>query len=347
MVNNLFENSYYLLFILAFGLSYSLTPWARKLSQKMGMVDVPNHRKVHKIPVPYGGGIAIFLGFLLALFFLFPLSKHIIAFVLAASILVACGIYDDSKGLSAIPKFIIQSLAALIVIWAGISIDMGVLLRGRLSDFQFLAIPLTYFWLVGITNAINLIDGLDGLAAGVSTISAFTLAVVSWMNGSNEVATLALILGAASLGFLPHNFRSRVFMGDAGSMFLGFSLAVFSVLGSVKLAAAFSLFVPVMILAIPIFDTLFAIFRRLASHQSIFEGDKKHLHHRLLEMGFSPLQTVIFIYLLSFLFGAIAIFSAMIRPRDAYIVFLISFVAIFLIIISLVLIHQKRSGNKS
>ncbi len=331
--------------LIAFGVSYTLTPWARKLSQKYGMVALPNHRKMHNEPVPYGGGIAIFLGFFAALFLSGLIEGKVIGFTLAALIIIFAGLYDDFKELRALPKFLLQSLAAIVIIKSGIVIDMSVLLRGHVAEFQYLSIPLTYLWIVGVTNAINLIDGLDGLAAGVTTISAFTLATVSWINGAHDVTVMALILGAASLGFLPHNFRTQVFMGDTGSGFLGFSLAVLSILGSVKLAAAFSLFVPIMILAIPIFDTLFAIVRRLITKRPIYEGDKKHLHHRLLELGFSPLQTVIFIYLLSFLFGGMAIFSAMVRPRNGYIIFLTSLALVAAGSLILVWIHQKRSKS--
>jgi len=342
------NNLYFLLPVIAFGVSYALTPWARKISESCGMVDEPNHRKMHSTPVPYGGGIAIFLGFLAAFLLSGALDNtKAVGFLIGALILVATGIYDDLKGLHALPKFVMQSIAAVVIIHFGITIDMSVLLRGRVAEFQYLSIPLTYFWIVGVTNAINLIDGLDGLAAGVSTISAFTLAAVSWINGMHDVTLLALIIGAASMGFIPHNFRSQVFMGDAGSMFLGFSLAVLSIMGAVKLAAAFSLFVPIMILAIPIFDTIFAIIRRVVTRRPIYEGDKKHLHHRLLELGFSPLQTVIFIYLLSFLFGGMAIFSAMVRPRNGYLIFLFSLALVAVGSIILILIHQKRSKTNA
>lgn len=334
-----------LLPLLAFGVTYTLTPWARRFSQKWGMVALPNFRKMHKEPVPYGGGIAIFLGFFTALFLSGLVEGKIIGFLLGALIIILTGLYDDSKELKALPKFLLQSLAAVVIIKSGIVIDMSVLLRGHVAEFQYLAVPLTYFWIVGVTNAINLIDGLDGLAAGVTTISAFTLATVSWINGAHEVIILSLMLGAASLGFLPHNFRTQVFMGDTGSGFLGFSLAVLSILGSVKLAAAFSLFVPIMILAIPIFDTLFAIVRRIINKKPIYVGDKKHLHHRLLELGFSPLQTVIFIYLLSFLFGGMAIFSAMVRPRSGYLIFLFSLALVATGTVALIWTHQKRSKS--
>lgn len=342
-------NFNYLYFIpfIAFGVSYILTPWARKISVNCGMVAVPNHRKIHKGLIPYGGGIAIFLGFLASFLLFRQTGFQATGYIIGAFIIITLGIYDDLKGMKALPKFAFQAIAATIAIYFGLQINMDVILRGHLADWSFLSIPLTFLWIVGITNAINLIDGLDGLAAGVVTISAFTIATVSWVNGSHVVTLLSLSLGMASLGFLPHNFRSQVFMGDAGSQFLGYSLAIFSIMGSTKLAAAFSLFVPVMILAIPIFDTLFAIVRRIVTKRPIYEGDKKHLHHRLLELGFSPVQTVVFIYILSFLFGGLAILSSMVKARYGYYIFGGSLIFILLGSLYLVYLHQLNGKIKN
>lgn len=331
----------------AFIVSYFSTPWVKKISHKLGAVDVPNHRKVHKTPVARGGGAAIFLGFFIAFLFLNRFSPEIIGFLVASFIIVILGIFDDILGLAALPKFLVQSLAAMIVIYFGVRIDMTALLRGHLpGSLAFLSVPLTYFWIIGITNAINLIDGLDGLAAGVSTISAFTISVVAFTNGQITVAVLALIIGFAALGFLPHNFRSKIFMGDTGSMFLGFSLATLAIVGSTKLAAAFSFFVPIMILAIPIFDTIFAIIRRIVTKRPLFEGDRKHLHHRLLDLGFSSLQTVIFIYILSAFFSGMAIYSTLLPARKGYLTFAVSLAIITLGGMIIVLIHQFKQGKE-
>lgn len=327
----------------AFFTSFLVTPWARKVSKRWGMVDIPNHRKVHKEAVPYGGGIAIFLGFLAAFLLLNRFSTPLAGFTIGAFIIILLGIADDMFGLSALPKFIVQSLAAIVLIFFGIKIDMTVLLSGKVAGFSYLSIPVTYLWIVGITNAINIIDGLDGLAAGVSTISAFTVAAVAFINGQTTYGVLALIIGFAALGFLPHNFGSKIFMGDSGSMFLGYSLAALSLLASVKLAAAFSLFVPLMILAIPIFDTVFAILRRVITKKSIFEGDRKHLHHRLIDMGFTPLQTVMFIYFLSVVFGGLALYSSVVRPRTGYILFAISLLFIMMLTVGVTIFHEKKT----
>jgi UDP-GlcNAc:undecaprenyl-phosphate GlcNAc-1-phosphate transferase len=330
---------------LAFFGAYFLTPWSKKVSEKIGAMDIPNHRKIHKGAVASGGGMAIFLGFLIAFLFINRVSPEITAFIIGAFIIVILGIADDILGLSAAPKFIIQSLAAFIAIYFGIRIDFSTLLHGRLVAYSFLSIPVTYLWIIGITNAINIIDGLDGLAAGITTIASFTLASVAFLNGQVTVAVLALMLGFASLGFLPHNFRSRIFMGDTGSMFLGFSLATLSVMGSVKLAAAFALFVPAIILAVPIFDTAFAIIRRIITRKPIYEGDRKHIHHRLLELGFSPLQTVIFLYIASIFFSGMAIFSTMVPARVSYLIFATSITVAVVAGITLVYFHQKKMGE--
>lgn len=333
-----------ILLALAFGGSYLLTPWAKSVSEKLGAIDLPNARKIHRGAVARGGGIAIFLGFFLSFLFFNRMSPEIMGFVLGSFIIILLGIADDILGLSAMPKFIVQSLAALVVIYFGVRINIGTMLGGRVADFQYLSMPLTFFWIIGITNAINIIDGLDGLAAGVTTISSFTVSAVAFLTGRLEVGVLALMLGFASLGFLPHNFRSRIFMGDSGSMFLGFSLATLSIMGSLKLAAAFSLFVPIMILLIPIFDTLFSIYRRLKEGRPIYEGDKKHIHHRLLELGFSPLQTVIFIYIASILFGGLAVFSIMVRARYGYMLFAGCLALVLLGGGLLVFLHHRKTG---
>jgi UDP-GlcNAc:undecaprenyl-phosphate/decaprenyl-phosphate GlcNAc-1-phosphate transferase len=328
---------------IAFGVTYLVTPWARSISQKCGMVAIPNHRKMHTTPVPYGGGIAIFLGFLASFIIIGKYTPQTAGFIIAAFIIVIFGLFDDFKEVKARYKLIIQSIAAIVVIQSGIVINMDLILRGHLSGLNFLAIPITFLWIVGITNAINLIDGLDGLAAGVSAISALTVAIVAVINGQPLVAALSLSLAFAALGFLPHNFLTQVFMGEAGSSFLGFALATLSIMGSVKLAAAFSALVPVMILAIPIFDTLFAIVRRVMAKQPIYVGDKMHLHHRLMELGLSAKQTVFFIYTVSALFGGMAILSAEVRPKYGYMIFAGSLVVVFLGSLILVYIHQLKT----
>ncbi|MDD3678809.1 MAG: MraY family glycosyltransferase, partial [Patescibacteria group bacterium] len=293
-----------------------------------------------------GGGLAIYAGFLLGLLFFNPvLSKEIIGYLLGSFIIILLGASDDKLGLRATPKFFVQSVAAAIAIYFGVVINMDQILVGHLADYDFLSIPLTFLWLIGVTNAVNIIDGLDGLAAGVSTIAAFAISAVAFLNGEFLIGPLALIVGFSALGFLPHNFKSRIFMGDSGSLFLGFSLASLSIMGSLKLTAAFSLLVPIMILLVPIFDTLFAILRRIIKRQSIFEGDRRHFHHRLLDLGFSSRQAVYFIYFLSIVFAGLAIYSSFVRNRDGYIAFGVSLIVLFVATSIIVFLHQKKENQ--
>lgn len=331
--------------LVAFAGSFALTPHAREFSHRFGLVDKPNKRKVHSGSIARGGGIAIYFGFLLGFFFLGIANRELLGFLIASLIIVTMGLFDDRFGLNAKLKFFIQSVAALVAIYFGILINMDLILVGRLADYDFLAVPLTFVWLVGVTNAVNIIDGLDGLAAGISTIAAFAISAVAFLSGATPIGVLALIVGFSALGFLPHNFGSRIFMGDSGSLFLGFSLASLSIMGSLKLAASFSLLVPLMILLVPVFDTAFAIFRRAIRRKPIFEGDKRHFHHRLLDLGFSPRQAVYFIYLLSIFFAGMAIYTSEVRNRDGYIAFAASLVVLFLVTGTVVYLHQRKENH--
>jgi UDP-GlcNAc:undecaprenyl-phosphate GlcNAc-1-phosphate transferase len=331
--------------LISLGASLALTPILRNLALKFGMVDEPNERKIHPKAVPYGGGIAIFLAFLIVFLLVGNFQPEYRGFLIGAVIVLLAGIYDDYKGMHAMPKLFFQCLAAIAAISFGLQFDMSMLLKGNLEQFYFLSIPLTFGWIIGIINAINLIDGLDGLAGGVSMIAALTLAAVSFLTGDMTVAFLALGLGAAILGFLPYNLRSKIFMGDAGSMFLGYSLATLSIIGSAKLATAFSVLVPITILLIPIFDTLFAIFRRLLRHKPIFAGDRQHFHHRLLDLGLSPLQTVSVIYFFSIILAVLAIYSSQVRARTGYLLFGTSLLVLFGFTSVVVYLHQKKTNH--
>lgn len=331
--------------LVAFAVSFTLTPYARVFANKFGLVDKSDKRKVHDGLVSRGGGIAIYFGFLVGFIFLGDISREVFGFLLASFLIVALGLCDDKFNLRASLKFFVQFVAAAVVMYFGVSMNMDAVFSGRLADFDFLAIPLTLFWLVGITNAINIIDGLDGLAGGVSTIAAFAVAVVAFLNGVPVVGFLALLVGFSALGFLPHNFGSRIFMGDSGSLFLGFSLATLSIMGSLKLAASFSLLVPLMILLVPVFDTLFAIARRIIQKKPIFVGDRRHFHHRLLDLGFSARQTVYFIYLLSIFFAALAIYTSEVRSLYGFLVFGSSLVILFLVMMGVVFLHQKKENG--
>ncbi len=310
--------------VLAAVVTAVLVPIVRQFSARVGCLDAPNARKVHKNIVPSAGGLAIFAGFLTAALFFNRTSPEIIGFLIGGTVITGIGLLDDIFDLPPATKFFGQILAALIVIYSGVRIEfVANPTGGGLVNLGFLSLPFTFLWIVGIANAINFIDGLDGLAAGVSGIAATTLAVVAMLTGRYDTAVLAFTLAAAAFTFLPFNFseKKKIFMGDAGSNFLGYSLAVVSILGAVKVAAIFTMLVPILILAVPIFDTGFAIIRRLLAGKSPFVADNLHLHHRIMNKGYSHKQTTFIVYGICIILGVIAIFSTQMTDRQAVFTF--------------------------
>ncbi len=291
-----------------------LTPIVRRISERYGLVDQPGGRKVHETPISRLGGIAMFVGFFAALAFelvgekffgwggMLSQSGTELAGVLAGMVLIfAVGVVDDIFTLNPGPKFVGQLVAASIVIASGLRIDfVGNPFGGGLIALGLLGIPITLIYIAGFTNVINLIDGLDGLAAGITAIAATSFLVLGAQANRFEAAVLAAALIGACLGFLRYNFNpASIFMGDSGAMFLGFSLATISLLGVMKSTAAIALAVPLLIIGVPIFDTASAIVRRVRHNRPIQEADKGHIHHRLLNQGFNQRQTVVIIYIWS------------------------------------------------
>lgn len=298
--------------LLAVTLSFSLTPFAKKLAIKVGAIDVPkDNRRVHTKPIPRMGGLAIYIAFILCMFMFSDIEmKKLIGIFLGSTMLVVMGMIDDVKPLRASLKFGIQILAALVLVYFGFRIEFltNFFRNSGYIFFDGLSIPITVIWIVGITNTINLVDGLDGLATGIATIAALTFAYVSYSTGNMSVAILSLMLAGSSLGFLPHNFNpASIFMGDTGAYFLGFVLAAISIEGTLKGTTALTLIIPVLALGLPIFDTAFAIIRRALNKKPIFEADKGHFHHRLLQIGLGQKRAVLWIYLISMLMGTTAI----------------------------------------
>ncbi|MGY3190495.1 glycosyltransferase family 4 protein [Lysinibacillus sp. RS5] len=329
----------YVSLIAAFIASILLTPLVKRLAFRIGAVDAPNYRKVHARIMPRLGGLAIFLAFLIGIAMLYPfligvLPWHtseysLLAIILGACIIVATGVIDDMREISAKAKMLGQLAAALIVIFVGgIQIDeVNLPFIGEL-DFGLLSIPLTILWIIGITNAINLIDGLDGLAAGVSTIALITLAVMAFNMGNMFVLAIAAILAAASSGFLFYNFHpAKIFMGDTGALFLGFMISVLALLGF-KNVTFVSLIIPIIILGVPISDTFFAIVRRVRMKKKWSDPDKSHLHHRLLDMGFTHRQTVLLIYGIAMMFGLAAVIFSMAKVWGAILLIAVILTAI-------------------
>jgi len=292
----------------AFGIVYVITPLVKKLAFKIGATDDPDDRKIHGRVMPRLGGLAIYLGFTLVVLFTQPLTKPVWGLLLGGTLIMLLGVVDDIKGLSPRVKLAGQVAAALILVAFDIQVAFLTNPFQGMLFLESLAIPVTLLWIIGVTNAVNLIDGLDGLAAGTAGIAAVTIAVVTLLEGHTAVSALALIIGAALAGFLRYNFHpAQIFMGDSGSMFLGFNLAALAIMGLTKGATVISLFIPVVILGIPIMDTLFAIVRRFFNRKPIFLPDKQHLHHCLLNMGLSHWQTVMAIYLVNICLGVSAV----------------------------------------
>lgn len=291
-------------FIVAFIITFCTTPFVKNLAFKIGAVDIPkDNRRMHKKPTARLGGLAIFLGFVISAILFSKPTPEMIGMLIGCCIIVILGVFDDIYALSAKLKLVVQIVAALCPVLAGVRIDF-IRVPSFISEYGYIglgwfAIPLTVIWIVGITNAVNLLDGLDGLACGVSSISAVTLLVIAIIVGEGDVAFITSALAGACFGFLPYNFNpAKLFMGDTGALFLGFILSTASVQGLFKGYAIISIATPLLILGLPIFDTLSAILRRVKDHRPIMSPDRGHLHHRLVDSGFSQKQAVLIIYLL-------------------------------------------------
>lgn len=299
---------YMLAFSIALAVAYFITPRVKDLAIKLGALDAPDDRKVHTRPIPRMGGLAIYAGFVLAVLASMHVSREIMGLLVGGTVILIVGIIDDLKPLPARVKLLGQIVAAAVLVMFDIRIEWLTNPFGEMLYVDYLAIPLTIIWVVSLTNTVNLIDGLDGLAAGVSTIASITILLVALQQNFVAVAILTAALAGSAFGFLQHNFNpAKIFMGDTGSMFLGYMLAAISILGAVKSAATIALIVPIVALGLPILDTAFAIIRRYMSGRPIFKPDKGHLHHRLLEMGLTQKQAVLLMYVISGCLGLSAI----------------------------------------
>ena len=298
----------YVALIVCFILSVIFTPIIKKLAFKIGAVDQPESRKVHRKIMPRLGGLAIYASFLIGLFIFIDDSNIVLAILTGSLIIVLVGVLDDLLQLSPKVKMAGQVIAAVVTVYSGIRIEFITLPFGDKIEFDFFAVPITVIWIIAITNAINFIVGLDGLAAGISSIALLTISVLAILMGDSISALLGIILLGSTLGFLVFNFYpAKIFMGDTGSLFLGYMISVLAIIGLYKNVTVFSLIVPVIILGIPILDTLFAIIRRLVHKKPISSPDKFHLHHCIIRLGFSHRQTVIMIYVMSGLFSIAAV----------------------------------------
>ena len=316
-------------FVLAFVVAFVATPYTIKIARKVGAVDIPkDERRMHKKSMPKFGGPAVILGFLVSTIYLLIVmsmeqsinlfsfeeyGKKLLGFLIGIGIVTAFCVVDDIKTIKPLTKLVGQLLAAIVAVMAGIRIDGITLPFLNFPEIhQVTSIILTIAWIIIVTNAINLIDGLDGLSSGISVISAVSLLIIFVLNGSSMVSiVLIAALAGALVGFLPFNFSpAKTFIGDTGSNFLGYALAIISILGSAKTYTAAVIVLPLIVLGLPIFDTVFAIIRRMIRGKSIkavFKADKGHLHHKLVARGYNQKQAVLILYGISAIFGIFAV----------------------------------------
>jgi len=320
-------------FVVSFLATFIGTPLVIKISGKWKVLDIPdNKRKTHEKSTPSMGGLAIFIGVACGLLFLQPSHEQFGAIILGAIIMVITGMLDDKFTLKPYQKLLGQIMAATIVVGNGLVIEKLTLPFIGTVQLDYFGYFITILWIVGASNAINLIDGLDGLASGVSTIAFLSIMVMAIIDQQSLVIVLCAVLIGANIGFLPHNFYpAKIFMGDTGALFLGYAIAIVSMLGLFKNVAFFSFFVPIIVMAIPIFDTLQAIVRRIVNRQRISAPDHKHIHYKLMERGYSHRTTVLIIYGFSAFFGLMAIIFNSATLLSSLVIFVIIIFGIRLI----------------
>ena len=304
----------FLALVVSLVVSFLTSPVVKNFAYKVGAIDVPKDaRRMHKVPIPRLGGLAIFFGFIVGILLFGKIDRQMQGILLGAVVIVVLGVVDDITPLPAKLKFVVQIIAALIPVFHGVVIR-AVSNPNLLSDNAYWqmgnvsSVVITVLWIVAITNSVNLIDGLDGLAVGVSTISATTVQVISLLVSDMQVAIAMAALVGACAGFMPYNLNpAKMFMGDTGATFLGYILATMSIQGLFKFYAIISFAVPFLILGLPIFDTAFAFIRRIAHGQSPMQADRSHVHHRLIDMGLNQKQAVATLYVISAILGLSAV----------------------------------------
>lgn len=317
------------------------TPAVKILAGKIGAIDVPkDDRRMHKKPIPRLGGLAIFFGFIVSILIFARIDSQVCGMLLGAVVIVSLGIIDDMASVGAIPKLFVQIVAAVIPVMHGTVIHFlsNPFVSGEYFDLGFLAVPFTIFWIVAITNAVNLIDGLDGLACGVSAISSLTLVVIALIVSERQVAIIMIALVGSCIGFIPYNlYPAKIFMGDTGATFLGFILACMSVQGLFKMYAVISFVIPFIIIGLPLFDTSFAFIRRILAGKSPLTADRGHVHHKLIDMGFSQKQSVALLYMVTCALGLFA----MLLTTKSPVRWLLALVALVLVAVVVSAITKK------
>ena len=340
----------FLIIIVTFITAVILMPIIKKVALHVNAMDYPNERKVHKKPMPRLGGVGIFLAFLVGYMLFANGSVRMLSILIASFVIVLMGIFDDISPIKARYKLIVQVIAACITTF------YGNIVLNNISFFVFnltFVEPINYIVtiivIVAITNAMNLIDGLDGLASGISCIYFATIAVIAGIlnNLDGLDVILSLIMLGSTLGFLAYNFPpATIFMGDSGSQFLGFIIAVISLLGF-KGTTITSLVVPLLILAIPIFDVILAIIRRLLKGEKIMKADKEHFHHQFLKMKFSQRKTILIIYAINITFAAVSIFYVLGDNQIAIVMYIaLMIMLLFFVLKTDILFDHSHKKNK-
>ncbi len=317
------NSAYVAAFLTALIASLIATPAMRSLALRFGMLAKPSRRSVHSKPTPYLGGVAIYLAFALSTFLFLGVDRpEVMGLFIGGFLMVALGTLDDLRPLSPKVKLLGQVVCAAVVTGFGVQVAWVTNPFGGMFHIGALAVPVTVLWIVAVTNVVNLIDGLDGLAAGISSIAALTLLFVALRAGQAHVVLLTAALAGSSLGFLPYNFNpAKIFMGDAGSMFLGFALGAVAVEGTLKTVTLAALSVAILALGLPIFDTSFAIVRRVLKGRPFHQADREHIHHRLLRLGLNQRQAVLLMYLVSAALGVGAVLLTRLQVGPALLLF--------------------------
>lgn len=342
-INTAINNSHLLGFLIAFLLAVFIIPVVRQVAIKKGLYDLPDERKIHQNPIPRLGGIGIWfstcltMGILILWFWNYPHGNALSGIFAGSTIIFVVGVIDDVKGLSPKIKLVFQFIAAIVAYIYGVQIVA--------LDFPFVegvyklglfSLPITVIWIVAISNALNFIDGVDGLAGGVTAISALTLGVVAYYTQQPVAALVAAVIAGTMVGFLAYNFHpAKIFMGDSGALFCGFVLASIAVTGVLKTVTV-TILLPIIILSVPILDITYSVFRRLAKRKSPFIADGDHIHHRLIKAGVSQNRTIMVFYFICIASGAIA--TSFVGGIRTYLILLIALIAIMLIIAR----HNKR-----
>lgn len=344
---NLLVNNHNILEIIlvTFIVSVILVPIIRKLANYIGALDIPNERKIHNKPIPRLGGLAIYGAFLVGYMLYGEITTQMLSILIGSFIILLIGVFDDVKPIRARYKFLVQIIAALVVVIYGQIYFTEITFLGFKLEFNlYISYILSVFFIVAISNAINLIDGLDGLAGGISSIYFLTIGIIAIV--LNKLGGLDIILSfimlGSTLGYLLYNFPpASIYMGDSGSLFLGFMISVIALLGF-KVATLTSLVIPITTLAIPIFDTVLAIFRRLIKGENIGTPDKEHFHHQLLKLRFSPKVSILIIYLISMIFSSISILYVLGNNKESIVLYLLVMLLLIFVILKTDILYDHK-----